>query len=779
MSISSAESWLFHAVATELSPGRTKPRERPPNSLSVLLANYRKVLCHLDRIDAASPDGTSTAECIRIKAARHRSRSALAFWAAHCLADASCAEAWPVLQRFSPALAKSLPLLRHLLLEDAVEHRALMAVWRHVESRQAVAGTSAPRALSFADDDDTFKFAGDCMTALTSASEMWQSCDIERARTQELIDNHWRTIVECQDKLKDARKAAAIARSNAEAAVKDKSDAHGRYAAKVLAAPKAPAFSEKAPSAPQSYHGVAPSPEQVDEFEKRREAFKLRHAAYCALKTSHVEQAKRHDDEVAQLLQAASAAEFAANELRGVADAADRHVIKIGGDIPPPIIASLPESIDDARSAFFIANLPLELGELVVLGAAALQALLPINAAGLPEPDVDRDALKSVCRISGVDDTRTWRHHFFVSASGRSYSPGDVDDGRAEICMLTNLETVGLKLKHLDNFSSCRDDVFFPKRGLRVRWRGMVSPGLCDAFLHKAHPFGPLQRQYFNPGNSQAHDFVAQRFDARSSRGSQYTPLAAPPSSPADATRSNAVIALPCGDIPATLTEFERRAYGDMRAHPRLQIEKVVLALQERSMPLGNDAVRDLLQRALMQIGPLFTPLNGTGVVVPEWKAAIFHGDALRAALEALSQLAVDASSRPAGDPALRAAIDAAVYFADWAFLVTSEHSHGGGFLGDVDRALVDLSANFSELCARLARLASEAGKTPDSSKAHAWFSIAARAYGGSRPLSEADAGHLCELILVFAPPVLNLMSFMLRGSARFSQGLTLFLLTK
>ena len=110
---------------------------------------------------------------------------------------------------------------------------------------------------------------------------------------------------------------------------------------------------------------------------------------------------------------------------------------------------------------------------------------------------------------------------------------------------------------------------------------------------------------------------------------------------------------------PLWLEKQEWHAFCALRAYPNQQLRKLLLALHERALPLGEPAVHCIVRQVLHQLGPV-----RQGELA--WKADMFHGDWVIAITAALDRLAAEHATKVRSHPVMLVLAEVAGFVGQW-----------------------------------------------------------------------------------------------------------------
>ena len=283
---------------------------------------------------------------------------------------------------------------------------------------------------------------------------------------------------------------------------------------------------------------------------------------------------------------------------------------------PPPVLQPLPAARNQAMPVIFFLKMPRRFQALSRYSFMAQQMLLPGESKiTIPAADQGRAVAEQSIDISTPihreGPTTAWHAYYTSGSSGHGRTAES-----PLVSLGANVEVPRqIGGKDVTTYHSPNDGVWHPDTfDACLFWTG----GARDAFALDSrgayfNPFAPLPvaavaRWY-------TETLPADRRAMQWAMGASYgVPL----------LRGNEPIAFQ-QFRPAYLSKPEFLAFGALRAFPRQGFRKVCVALRERSLPLGDPAVRALLLQTLLHVGEL--SLSSDAAPRFEWRGDVEECD--------------------------------------------------------------------------------------------------------------------------------------------------------
>lgn len=309
---------------------------------------------------------------------------------------------------------------------------------------------------------------------------------------------------------------------------------------------------------------------------------------------------------------------------------------------PPAVIQSLPEDNDLANSTLFFLYKPDLLRLLSHMTIKAQQILLPWPWCC----DSRWDVRKSI----EVQNFRTcWADHFnmqkeYYNPPGK---PGTVNVlvkllSRGQAPSSGSQDVAG---SHIDSLTNRRHGVWWPD-DLHREFACKSDGRLID------------RGGFFNPFQQLPDSILTEHWTERMPRNCMDLQWTMKLGDEILNIRGNQPLASQCNK-PKWLRKHEYLALCGLRAFPHQQLRKLLIALQESSLPLIHAPVHHLLRQLLYHVGPV----DDDGGL--HWKKDI--PDLMEKFQEVLRALADEFSAKPRAHQAMPALADLFNYFIQWA----------------------------------------------------------------------------------------------------------------
>jgi hypothetical protein len=295
---------------------------------------------------------------------------------------------------------------------------------------------------------------------------------------------------------------------------------------------------------------------------------------------------------------------------------------------PPQVLQPLPMQENRALPVLFFLQMPETLRVFSRLSFTVQQMLLPRAPLLLADgQSVDVASVNAQVKVNSFETG--WVDYYMRRSTDRAHQAVHTN------VRLGALEKVSQNINKstVRYFSTPSDGVWHPDSLTpRLFWNGGDFP-LDSHAIGYFNPFAPLstalQIATFTEPLKRAHTDLQWAVhqsgsEALSSRGNV-----------AEATQGACPDWLP--------TKASYLAFGALRVYPHQQMRKLCLALAERSLPLGEPAVKVLIQSAMYHLGELSTDAGATALqpaVQRRWRTDLesYSGwDALRHELDKLA----------------------------------------------------------------------------------------------------------------------------------------------
>lgn len=305
-----------------------------------------------------------------------------------------------------------------------------------------------------------------------------------------------------------------------------------------------------------------------------------------------------------------------------------KHQISTAEQIPKPIFQPLPKGQNALRIIFFL-RMPLYLRVLSKLSFMSQHLLM----AGLEVENVKKP------------DT-AWSHYYQSESIGGSFDIW-------ETALVLGLNRNNICLQNSNNVRQCHsssDGVWYPDQWTpRLVWYG--SGLSMDSSEDPINPFNNIPvadsaakfTESLSPGNKKSWEMIQRGI---------HTPK----------RRENLALALLNEISPWLFGKNSFLSYGNIRSFPYQQVRKLCIALKDRTLPLGHDNVRTLIQQTVYHIGDM----PGDGETILPWRTDLFHFDGWNVLHQVLHDLVDELKCKPREHGSMLILAQLAAFASQW-----------------------------------------------------------------------------------------------------------------